>query len=132
MSPISESCESGFRYSAVLIDHAKNPRNMSNVPMHNGFAVNDGYCGDMMTLWIDIEDGVVKAAAFHTDGCGPSSACGNMATEMVKSKTIDEARAITPEKITLALEGLPADHQHFASLAAGTLQIAISDYLNPS
>ena len=132
ISPIDDSSEPGFRYSAIRIDHAKNPRNMSDVPLHNGFAINDGYCGDMMTMWIDIEDGVVKTAAFHTDGCGPSIACGSMATEMVKSKTIDEARGITPEKITMALQGLPADHEHCASLAAGTLQLAISDYLNPS
>lgn len=129
-SPVSSAIDSKeFRYSAELIDHAKNPRNMSDVPNHNGFAINDGYCGDMMSMWIMVEEGIVKNAAFHTDGCGPSIACGSMATEMAKGKTVDEVRNITPDKITLALGGLPADHEHCASLAAGTLQLALTDYL---
>lgn len=120
-----------FSYSAELIDHVRNPRNMDDVPNHNGFAINDGYCGDMMSMWIEVAGGIVKNAAFQTDGCGPSIACGSMTTEMVKGKTIDEAREITPDKITIALGGLPADHEHCASLAAGTLQLALADYLNP-
>jgi nitrogen fixation NifU-like protein len=125
----SATGEAEFRYSAVLIDHARNPRNMNDVPEHNGFAINDVYCGDMMIKWINVEDGIIKKGAFHTDGCVPSIACGSMATEMAKSKTIDEAQDITPYKITRALGGLLADHEHCASLAAGTLQLALTDYM---
>jgi nitrogen fixation NifU-like protein len=118
-----------FHPSAALIDHIKNPRNMDDVPDHNGFAVNDGYCGDMMMMWVKIENEVVVNATFMTDGCGPSIACGSAATEIAKGKTIDEAREIFPENIITVLGGLPEDHVHCASLAAGTLQLAITDYL---
>ncbi len=121
--------ETEFVYSSVLIDHARNPRNMDDVPAHNGFAVNDGYCGDMMTMWLMVEDGVVSNAVFNTDGCGPSIACGSMTTEMAKGKTIEQAHDITPDKVMAALGGLPADHEHCASLAVGTLQLALEDYL---
>jgi nitrogen fixation NifU-like protein len=78
-----------FRPSAALIDHIKNPRNMDDVPNHNGFAVNDGYCGDMMMMWVQIENGVVVNAAFMTDGCGPSIACGSATTEMANMMCIE-------------------------------------------
>jgi len=120
-----------FRFSDVLIDHVQHPRNMDDVPVHNGFAINDGYCGDSMSMWVNVEGGVVTGAAFQTDGCGPSVACGSMATEMAKNKPLDEARELTPEKIERALGGLPEDHRHCASLAAGTLQLALADYLQP-
>lgn len=123
--------EGQFVYSSVLIDHAKNPRNMDVPERYNGFALNDGYCGDMMSMWVLVEDDVVKDITFHSDGCGPSIACGSMVTEMAKSKTIDETGDITPEKIIKALGGLPEDHAHCASLAAATLQLALADYLNP-
>ena len=99
---------------------------------YNGFAINDGYCGDMMSMWLFIENDIVKIATFHTDGCGPSIACGSMTTEMAQGKTIDELREITPRKIIEELGGLPVDHEHCASLAAGTLQLALEDYLSPS
>ena len=121
-----------FKYSAILIDHARNPRNVDIAENYNGFALNDGYCGDMMSMWVRIEDGIVKKATFTTDGCGPSIACGSMATELAKGKTIDEIREITPDRITKALGGLPPDHEHCASLAVGTLQLALTDYLHPS
>jgi len=121
-----------FHYSEILIDHARNPRNMDVPEAYNGFAINDGYCGDMMSMWLMVEEGVVKNATFHTDGCGPSIACGSMATEMAKGRIIEEVRDITPAKIIKALGGLPVDHEHCASLAAGTLQLAMTDYLNPS
>jgi nitrogen fixation protein NifU and related proteins len=130
-SATPESVEQ-FHYSEILVDHARNPRNMDVPEAYNGFAINDGYCGDMMSMWIMVEEGIVKNATFHTDGCGPSIASCSMATELAKGKTIDELRDITPEKITQALGGLPSDHEHCASLAAGTLQLALTDYLNPS
>ena len=118
----------GDHPSPILIDHSRNPRNMDIPESYNGFAVNDGYCGDIMTMWIYIEDGILKTITFNTDGCGPSIACGSMVTELARGRTIEETIDITPEKIIEALGGLPADHEHCASLAAGTLQLAISDY----
>jgi nitrogen fixation NifU-like protein len=126
----SENVEQ-FHYSEILIDRARNPRNMKLPETYNGFAINDGYCGDMMSMWIMIEGNIVKNVTFHTDGCGPSIASGSMATEIARGKTVDEVRDITPEKITQALGGLPADHEHCASLAAGQLQLALADYLHP-
>jgi nitrogen fixation NifU-like protein len=117
-----------FMYSEILIDHAKNPRNMDGPPPHNCFALNDGFCGDMMMVWINIQGDIVTDIAFGTDGCGPSIACGSMATELAKRKTVNEAKEITPEIIEAKLGGLPEDHKHCASLAAGTLQLAITDY----
>lgn len=130
----SESGESAagvpdFRPSAALIDHIKNPRNMDDIPYHNGFAVNDGTCGDMMMMWVQVENGIVVNATFMTDGCGPSIACGSATTDMAKGKTIDEAKEIFPENIIETLGGLPEDHVHCASLAVGTLQLALADYL---
>jgi nitrogen fixation NifU-like protein len=119
-----------FGYSPVCLDHIKNPRNMDDVPNHNGFALFDGPCGDMMTMWIDIEDDTVKTIAFQTDGCGASIACGSMTTEMAQGKTIDELRDITPESVIAALGGLPEDHAHCALLAVTTLRMALTDYLD--
>ena len=116
-------------YSETLIEHARNPRNMDEIPEYNGFAINDGFCGDMMMMWILVDEDIIKTAVFNTDGCGPSIACGSMATEMALGKTVDQVRNITPEKIIEALGGLPADHEHCASLASGTLQLALTDYL---
>ncbi len=121
----------GFKYSAILIDHARNPRNMKLPEAYNGFAINDGYCGDMMSMWILIEQNIVKDVTFHTDGCGPSIASGSMATEIARGKTVEEVRGIVPENISQALGGLPVDHEHCASLAVGTLQLALADYLHP-
>jgi nitrogen fixation NifU-like protein len=129
-SPVTDTANAGgFQYSEVLIDHARNPRNMDGPPPHNGFALNDGFCGDMMMVWICVEQDTVTNIAFSTDGCGPSIACGSMATELAKGKTVKEVKDITPEMIETALGGLPEDHRHCASLAAGTLQLALADYL---
>ena len=126
--PASIDSENNFRPSKTLIDHARNPRNMEIPESYNGFAINDGYCGDIMTMWILVKGEILKTVTFHTDGCGPSIACGSIATELSLGKTIDETIDITPTKIIEALGGLPADHEHCASLAAGTLQLAIVDY----
>ena len=118
--------------SPVLVEHARNPRNMEIPENYNGFGLNDGYCGDMMCMWVLVEEGMLKCATFNTDGCGPSIACGSMATEMARGKTLEEAGELTPDKIIHALGGLPEDHVHCASLAAATLQLAIADYLHPA
>jgi nitrogen fixation NifU-like protein len=127
-SPAAAESQPVFKYSETLIDHVKNPRNMEGPPPHNGFALNDGYCGDMMMVWINIQNDIVEDVAFSTDGCGPSIACGSMATELARGKAVSQAKEITPEMIEAALGGLPEDHKHCASLAAATLQLAITDY----
>jgi nitrogen fixation NifU-like protein len=119
-----------FGYSPVCLDHIKNPRNMEEVPDHNGFDLFDGPCGDLMTMGIDIKDNVVKNIAFQADGCGVSIACGSMTTEMAQGKTTDDLRDITLEKVIAALGGLPEDHAHCALLAVTTLRMALTDYLD--
>ena len=121
-----------FTPSKTLMDHAQNPRNMDIAESYNGFAISDGNCGDMMSMWVRVEEGILTDITFNADGCGPSIACGSIVTELARGKTIDGTLDITPDKIIEALGGLPADHEHCASLAAATLQLAISDYLDAS
>jgi len=116
--------------SPVLLDHARNPRNVGGLADADGFATVLGACGDSMDMWIKVKDGTISRIAFWTDGCGTTIACGSVATEMARGKPIGEASRVTAEDIARALGGLPEEHVHCAGLAASTLKKAIFDYLN--
>ncbi len=116
------------KYSKTIIDHARNPRNVGNIPQCDGFGQAEGECGDTMAIWINVKKDRVVNATFWTDGCGTSIACGSMITELARNKTLAEAAQIGPEKVLSALGGLPKDHEHCAYLAANTLQKALKDY----
>lgn len=118
--------------SIALADHAQNPRNMEIPENYNGFGINDGFCGDMMCMWVLVQEGIIKCATFNTDGCGHSIACGSIITDLARGKTLEETGELTPDKVIEALGGLPEEHVHCASLAAATLQLAIADYLHPA
>ncbi len=116
-------------YSETTIDHAMNPRNVGDMGEADGFARVTGPCGDTMEIWLRIKNGTIAEASFLTDGCGTSIASGSMVTEMVKGRSITEARKINQQDILTALGGLPEESQHCALLAANTLKTAIRDYL---
>ena len=121
--------EMGQIYTETVIDHAMNPRNVGSIPGAGGFATLTGPCGDTMEIRLKVKDNKVADAAFWTDGCGTSIACGSMATEMIKGRNVAEALAIDQSKILEALGGLPEDSLHCALLASNALQAAIRDYL---
>jgi len=116
-------------YSEKTIDHFLNPRNLGEIPGHDGLGRITGPCGDTMQIHVKVKDGKVSNASFWTDGCGPSIASGSMVTELAKGKSIPETQKITQQEILDALGGLPEESTHCALLAANTLKEAIKDYL---
>ncbi|MFC1990040.1 iron-sulfur cluster assembly scaffold protein [Chloroflexota bacterium] len=125
-----EQEESGNVFSATVTDHATNPRNAGSMDDADAYTSVLGPCGDNMEMWLKARDGIVKDITFWTDGCGATIACGSMATELAKGKTLGEALAINAEVIATNLGGLPDDHAHCARLASSTLKKAIIEYMN--
>lgn len=125
-----EQEESGSVFSEIVIDHATNPRNAGSMDDADAYASVLGSCGDNMEMWLKARDGRVKDVTFWTDGCGATIACGSIATELAKDKTLGEALAISAEIIFRSLGGLPENHIHCAGLASLTLKKAIIEYLN--
>ena len=119
----------GAGYTEIVIDHARNPRNVGSIPNADGFASVTGPCGDTVELWLKVRDGIIKQATFWTDGCGTTVAAGSMVTEIAKGKAISNAFKIAQQDVLDALGGLPEDNVHCALLAANTLKEAIKDYL---
>lgn len=116
-------------YSEKTMDHFLNPRNLGKIQAADGFGRVTGPCGDTMEIYLRVKNGTVASATFWTDGCGPSIASGSMVTELVKGKSIGEARKITQDVILSDLGGLPEESLHCALLAANTLREAIKDYV---
>jgi len=116
-------------YSEKVIGHFLNPRNLGQLQAPDGFGRVIGPCGDTMEIYLKTKNGKVTNATFWTDGCGPSIASGSMTTELIKGRSIAEARKITHDDILNALGGLPEESLHCALLAANTLKEAIKDYL---
>jgi nitrogen fixation NifU-like protein len=114
-------------YSDTVLDHAMNPRNLGEIQDADGFARVTGPCGDTMEIWLKVKNDRIDRASFFTDGCGTSIASGSMVTEMVKGKSITEARKITRCDVLDALGGLPEESEHCALLAANTLKAAVRD-----
>lgn len=115
-------------YSETVIDHARSPRNVGNIPECDGFGQGTGECGDTLGIWLSIKNERITNATFWTDGCGASIACGSITTELVIGRPVAEAKNINRDTILKALGGLPEDHVHCAVLAADTLAAAIKDY----
>lgn len=118
------------RYSKAVIEHATNPRNMRCLPGASGHSRITGPCGDTMEMWIRVSGGRIQEATFQTSGCGTTVACGSIATELVKDKTLEEALGLGHEEVLRALEGLPEESVHCAFLAAWTLREAVRDCLS--
>ena len=116
-------------YSDTVIDHALNPRNMGNLLDADGESQITGPCGDTMQIWLKVKNSKIISAAFATDGCVTTRACGSIITEIVKDKEISQALGVTQEIILENLGGLPENDQHCALLAVNTLNAAVKDYL---
>ena len=116
-------------YSDKVIEHFQNPRNVGDIPDHDGVGkVGSPVCGDMMEVYIKVKDGRLVDVKYKTFGCGAAVASGSMGTEMVKGKTIEEAMEITDMQVAEALDGLPEEKLHCSNLAADGIRSAIEDY----
>ena len=116
-------------YSETAIDHSMNPRNVGDMEDADGFAKVTGSCGDTMEIWLKVKSGTIAEVTFMTDGCGTIIASGRMVTELVKGRSVGEARRISQQDVLGALGGLPKESEHCALLAADTLKEAIKDYM---
>lgn len=116
-------------YSEKVMDHFSNPRNVGEIENADGVGqVGNAKCGDIMKIYLKIEDGIIIDAKFKTFGCGAAVATSSMATEMVIGKTIDEACTITNKAVAEALDGLPPAKMHCSNLAEEAIQAALEDY----
>jgi nitrogen fixation NifU-like protein len=121
------------QYSKKVMDHFKNPRNVGEMENSDGIGhVGNPVCGDIMELYIKVEDGVIVDAKFRTFGCGAAIATSSMVTEMVKGKSLEQALKISNKTVAEALDGLPAVKMHCSVLAEDALKLAIEDYLSRS
>lgn len=117
-------------YSEKVVEHFMNPRNVGEIPGANGIGkVGNPKCGDIMKMYLKIENDVIVDAKFKTFGCGAAIATSSMATELVIGKTIDEALKITNKVVAEALDGLPAQKMHCSNLAEEAIKLAIEDYM---
>ena len=116
-------------YSEKVMDHFENPRNVGELADANAVGqVGNAKCGDIMKIYMKIEDGVIQDCSFKTFGCGAAIATSSMATEMVKGKTVEEARKLTNAAVMEALDGLPPAKVHCSVLAEEAIEAAIEDY----
>ncbi|MEE8620388.1 MAG: Fe-S cluster assembly scaffold protein NifU [Dehalococcoidia bacterium] len=117
-------------YSEKVMDHFKNPRNVGEIENPDGVGhVGNPVCGDIMELYIKVNDGIIVDAKFKTFGCGAAIATSSIVTELVKGKNIKEALKISNKAVTEALDGLPPLKMHCSVLAEEALRSAIEDYL---
>ncbi len=116
-------------YSEKVMDHFTNPRNVGEIEGANGVGeVGNAQCGDIMRIYLKVEDDIIQDVKFKTFGCGAAVATSSMVTEMVKGKTIEEALQITNQAVAEALDGLPPVKMHCSNLAADALHEAIKNY----
>ena len=120
-------------YSDKVMEHFMNPRNVGEIENPDGIGhVGNPVCGDIMVLYIKVDDSIIVDAKFKTFGCGAAIATSSMVTEMVKGRNIDEALEISNRAVAEALDGLPPIKMHCSTLAEEALKSAIEDYLNNS
>ena len=120
-------------YSAEVIEHYTNPRNVGDMEDADGEGtVGNPACGDVMKLSIKVVDGRIVDARFKTFGCGAAIATSSMVTELIKDKTIEEALTISNKTVADALGGLPKIKMHCSVLAEDALKAAIEDYRTKS
>jgi nitrogen fixation NifU-like protein len=116
-------------YSQKVMEHFLDPHNMGDMPDANGVGtVGNPVCGDVMKIYLKIEDNRIVDARFKTFGCGAAIATSSMITDLVKGKTIEEALAVTNKAVAEALDGLPPIKMHCSVLAEEGVRAAIEDY----
>ncbi|MBQ5777264.1 MAG: Fe-S cluster assembly scaffold protein NifU [Oscillospiraceae bacterium] len=117
-------------YSEKVLDHFSNPRNVGELEGANAVGqVGNSKCGDIMKMYMKIENDIIVDCTFKTFGCGAAVATSSMATEMVKGKTIEEALKLTNKAVAEALDGLPPEKLHCSVLAEEAIKSAIADYM---
>lgn len=118
-----------LNYSDKVMDHFLHPRNVGEIPDASGIGnIGNPVCGDVMRMYIKVENGVIVDAKFKTFGCGAAISTSSMVTEMVKGKTIEEALKISNRAVAEALGGLPQVKLHCSVLAEQALRAALADY----
>ena len=116
-------------YSEKVMDHFRHPRNVGSMENADGVGeVGNAKCGDIMKIYLKIDDDVVSDVKFETFGCGSAIASSSMATEMIKGKPLDEILTVTNKAVTEALGGLPAHKLHCSVLAEEAIRAAVKDY----
>ena len=116
-------------YSEKVMDHFRNPRNVGVIEDADGVGeVGNAKCGDIMKIYLKIEDDIIVDVKFETFGCGSAIASSSMATEMIKGKSVAEALTLTNRAVTEALDGLPAHKIHCSVLAEEAVKLAVQDY----
>lgn len=116
-------------YSEMVMEHFKNPRNVGEIVDADGIGeVGNAKCGDIMKMYLKIEDGVIEDVKFKTFGCGSAIASSSMATELIKGKTIEQAMGLTNKAVAEALDGLPPVKMHCSVLAEQAIKSALLDY----
>ena len=119
-----------MQYSAKVMDHFANPRNVGEFPDADGVGeVGNPACGDIMKMSIKVKDNVIVDVKFKTFGCGAAIATSSISTEMIKGKTVEEALTLTNKAVAEALGGLPPAKMHCSVLAEEAIEAAIDDYL---
>ena len=116
-------------YTQTVMDHLTNPRNVGEIEDANGVGeVGNSRCGDIMKMYLKIEDGRIADVKFKTYGCGSAIATSSIATEMIKGHTLEEALKLSNKAVVEALGGLPAHKIHCSVLAEQSIKAAIADY----
>ena len=116
-------------YSEKVMDHFRNPRNVGVLEDANGIGeVGNAKCGDIMKIYLKIENDIIVDVKFETFGCGSAIASSSMATEMIKGKSIQDAMALTNKAVAEALDGLPLHKMHCSVLAEEAIKGALKDY----
>lgn len=118
-------------YTEKVMDHFMNPRNVGEMETPSGVGqVGNAKCGDIMKIYLDIENGIIKDVKFKTFGCGSAIASSSVATEMIKGKSVEDALKLTNRQVVSELDGLPAPKIHCSVLAEQAIKSAILDYAN--
>ena len=116
-------------YSEKVMDHFRNPRNVGVIEDANGIGeVGNAKCGDIMKMYMKIEDDIIQDVKFETFGCGSAIASSSMATELIKGKPVAEAEKLTNQAVAEALDGLPAYKMHCSVLAEEAILAALEDW----
>ena len=116
-------------YSDKVMDHFQNPRNVGKMDDADGIGeVGNAKCGDIMRMYIKVEDGVITDCKFNTFGCGSAIATSSIATELIKGKPVEEALELSNQAVVEALDGLPPQKIHCSVLAEEAVRAAVKDY----
>ncbi len=116
-------------YSEKVMDHFANPRNVGEIEDADGIGeIGNAKCGDIMKMYIKVNNGVIEDCKFKTFGCGAAIATSSIATEMIKGSSLDDALKLTNKAVVESLDGLPPEKLHCSVLAEQAIKSAISDY----